>query len=350
MSLITRLFLLALSIASAAILFRLPLNRLFPSLTMSASTSLPRTQSDWRKALEDLPSTPDNIPAFFFGHGSPMLLSPDADKRQGDPVMEHMGPKGPLATFLKDFGPALLKKYQPKGIVVFSAHWETAGERVVTDYGDSNPLLYDYYGFQPAMYKLKFSSRGDHALSERVVQLYKEAGHLARTTSKPEARGQDGRGFSGPGFDHGVFVPFKLMFGEALLDMPIVQVSIDSSLSPEKNWAIGKAVEALRREGILILSGGLLVHNLRDFSCLSEKTAGGVVKEFDRAILDAVTTPEAAGRKEAMVQLPQHLGFRAAHPRAEHFVPLYVAGGAGGEGTARVLAAIYGAPTIAFGL
>lgn len=59
-----------------------------------------------------------------------MLLSPDADKRQGDPVMEHMGPKGPLATFLKDFGPALLKKYQPKGIVVFSAHWETAGERV----------------------------------------------------------------------------------------------------------------------------------------------------------------------------------------------------------------------------
>lgn len=94
------------------------------------------------------------------------------------------------------------------------------------------------------------------------------------------------------------------------------------------------------------------------------------MKEFDRAILDAVTTPEvsasgyfslivcltsagfcqAAGRKEAMVQLPQHLGFRAAHPRAEHFVPLYVAGGAGGEGTARVLAAIYGAPTIAFGL
>lgn len=44
----------------------------------------------------------------------------------------------------------------------------------MTDYGDLNPLLYDYYGFQPAMYKLKFGSRGDHALSERVVQLYKE--------------------------------------------------------------------------------------------------------------------------------------------------------------------------------
>ena len=61
-----------------------------------------------------------------------------------------------------------------------------------------------------------------------------------------EARGQDGRGFSGPGLDHGVFVPFKLMFGEDFMDVPVVQVSIDSSLSPEKNWAVGKAVEALR--------------------------------------------------------------------------------------------------------
>ncbi|EPT05935.1 Extradiol ring-cleavage dioxygenase class III enzyme subunit B [Fomitopsis schrenkii] len=321
-----------------------------PTSTNSTASSLPKTQSEWRKALDALPSTPDNIPAFFFGHGSPMLAFPEAEVRRGDPVMEHMGPKGPLATFLKDFGPALLKKYQPKGIVVFSAHWETAGERVVTDYGDLNPLLYDYYGFQPAMYKLKFGSRGDHALSERVVQLYKEAGQLGRTTSKLEARGEDGRGFSGPGLDHGVFVPFRLMFGEDFLDVPVVQVSIDSSLSPEKNWAVGKAVEALRREGILVLSGGLVVHNLRDFSSFSDKTAGGVVKEFDRAILDAVTAPEATGRKEAMVRLPQHPGFRAAHPRAEHFVPLYVAAGAGGEGNARVLAAIYGAPTIAFGL
>lgn len=138
MTIKTYLFLLVLSIASAVILLRLPLNRFFPSLasqtmptsTNSTASSLPKTQSEWRKALDALPSTPDNIPAFFFGHGSPMLAFPEAEVRRGDPVMEHMGPKGPLATFLKDFGPALLKKYQPKGIVVFSAHWETAGERV----------------------------------------------------------------------------------------------------------------------------------------------------------------------------------------------------------------------------
>lgn len=313
------------------------------------SSALPKTQAEWRKALDELPSTPENIPAFFFGHGSPMLAFPESDAG-GNPTMKHIGPKGPLATFLKDFGPVLLKKYKPKGIVVFSAHWETDAERIVTDYGDSNPLLMDYFGFQPALYQLKFNSRGDSGLSQRVVQLYKEAGQLARTTSKLEPRGQDGRGFNGPGLDHGVFVPFRLMFGEEFQDVPIVQVSIDGSLSPEKNWAVGKVVEQLRHEGILVLSGGLLVHNLRDMSSFAEESAGKLVKEFDRAILDAVLVPDPEPRRQAMVKLTQHPGFRAAHPRAEHFVPLYVAAGAGGEGGVKVLSAIYGSSTFAFGL
>ena len=80
-----------------------------------------------------------------------------------------------------------------------------------------------------------------------------EGGERARTTTKLEPRGDDGRGFEGPGLDHGVFVPFRFMFGE-FTDIPIVQVSIDSSLSPEKNWAIGKAVTELRL--VIILSMG----------------------------------------------------------------------------------------------
>ena len=68
---------------------------------------------------------------------------------------------------------------------------------------------------------------------------------MVRTTSKLEARGEDGRGFSGPGLDHGVFVPFRLMFGEET-DIPIVEVSMDATLDPQKNWALGEAVEPLR--------------------------------------------------------------------------------------------------------
>ena len=104
----------------------------------------------------------------------------------------------------------------------------------------------DYYGFPPELYRLKFDSRGDSDLSKRVVDLFKEAGQKARTSPKTEGRGIDGRGFEGPGLDHGVFVPFRLMFGEEFREIPIVEVSIDSSLSPEANWDIGRAVKKLR--------------------------------------------------------------------------------------------------------
>ncbi|KAI9064279.1 Extradiol ring-cleavage dioxygenase class III enzyme subunit B [Trametes sanguinea] len=315
----------------------------------STVTVLPKTQAEWRKALDDLPSTTEKIPAFFFGHGSPMLAFPEREvERMGD-VMKSNGPKGALASFLKDFGPTLLSKYKPKGIVVFSAHWETLGERLVTDYGDENPLLMDYYGFQPALYQLKFKSRGDSALSQRVVQLFKDAGYVARTTNVSEPRGQDGRGFEGPGLDHGVFVPFRLMFGEEFTDIPIVEVSMDGTLDPQKEWALGEAVAPLRREGILVLSGGLVVHNLRDMSSFSEVHANSLVKEFNQAILDAITIADPAARKQALLELTKHKGFRAAHPRADHFVPLYIGAGAGGnDANVRVLSAIYGAPTFAF--
>ena len=90
----------------------------------------PRSQKEWRKALDELPSTPENIPAFFFAHGSPMLESP-------------RGRDGPLANFLRDFGPLLLEKYKPKGIAVFSAHWETNGERL----GESKALGFNMNGY-----------------------------------------------------------------------------------------------------------------------------------------------------------------------------------------------------------
>ena len=71
-----------------------------------------------------------------------------------------------------------------------------------------------------------------------------------KITKSNEPRGMDGRGFEGPGLDHGVFIPFRIMFGEEFTEIPIVQVSIDGSLDPEKNWNIGKAVAALRCAGL----------------------------------------------------------------------------------------------------
>ena len=45
-----------------------------------------------------------------------------------DSSWEKFGPDGTLAQFLQDFGKALLSKYKPRAIAVFSAHWETHSE------------------------------------------------------------------------------------------------------------------------------------------------------------------------------------------------------------------------------
>lgn len=84
--------------------------------------STPKTREEWLKAFDDLPSTPAKIPAFFFAHSSPMM--------EVDIPGVPMSKSGALTQFLKDFGKFLVKKYKPKAIVVFSAHWDTDGIRL----------------------------------------------------------------------------------------------------------------------------------------------------------------------------------------------------------------------------
>jgi aromatic ring-opening dioxygenase catalytic subunit (LigB family) len=97
------------------------------------SSPLPLTRPAWRDRLATLPGSPNNIPAFFFAHGSPVLTfsnDPSNPNPQMRAIVEHAGQESPLANFLRDFGPALRAKYRPRGILVFSAHWETEGEQL----------------------------------------------------------------------------------------------------------------------------------------------------------------------------------------------------------------------------
>ena len=101
------------------------------------SSDLPLTQSAWKARLATLPGSPNQIPAFFFAHGSPLLTISTSDVMASRhpnvrAMLELAGLESPFANFLRDFGPALLAKYQPKGILVFSAHWETEGEQLGT--------------------------------------------------------------------------------------------------------------------------------------------------------------------------------------------------------------------------
>ncbi|KEP50807.1 aromatic ring-opening dioxygenase, catalytic subunit LigB [Rhizoctonia solani 123E] len=318
------------------------------------SSALPLTDEAWRAALDSLPSASENngkIPAFFFAHGSPNLLRDTA----GDPIFYNMRSQdinGTLPRFLRMFGPALLEKYNPRGIVVFSAHWEEDEEVLVSDY-DENPLLMDYYGFEPWMYRVEFKSRGDPALSAQIVEALKAGGFKSRTLGKMEWRGHDGRrGASGTGFDHGVFVPFKFMFGDEFTSIPIVEVSQDGDLSPERNWEIGRAVDCLRQasEGYLILCGGLTIHTFQDWSAWHEDSAAPPYLAFHKALMRALIIQDPIERKKGLLSLPSHPAFRISHPREDHFTPLYIAAGAGDVGGSRVLDANYGLASVAFGI
>ncbi|KAH7107739.1 Extradiol aromatic ring-opening dioxygenase [Auriculariales sp. MPI-PUGE-AT-0066] len=317
------------------------------------TSARPTTPAEWRAALDELPASPSKIPAFYFAHGQPLLVWPDS---AGPPAFsaDIQSPDGPLVQFLQDFGPALLKKYNPKAIVVFSAHWETDNETLVSDWGDepgANGQYHDFYGFPPQLYDAaNFESRGNSTLSRRLVELFRQANIAARTSNKLEPRGRDGQGKVVAGLDHGCTVPFVRMFGKKFNDVPIVEVSIDASLNPEKEWALGRALDSLRSDGVLILAGGLPVHSFRESAAFSLATAAPIFKDFCAAINDAASIQDSKERQEALYNLTKHAGFRRANPREEHFVPLYVAAGAGQDGGAKVVSALYGAPTIAFGL
>lgn len=170
-----------------------------------------------------------------------------------------------------------------------------------------------------------FKSRGDHGISQHVVTLLSEAGLRARLLGQDEPRGQDGRGFAGTGLDHGVFVPLSIMFpghgpyDSHPFDIPVIQATIDGSMSIEANEALGKAVSTLRSEGVLILSGGLTVHTFEDLKAFREDHAPQEYKDWDQAITDAVNVPASASLKhQALQDLLQHPGCRLAHPRLEH--------------------------------
>jgi aromatic ring-opening dioxygenase catalytic subunit (LigB family) len=103
---------------------------------------------------------------------------------------------------------------------------------------ERNHLLYDYYNFPEEMYRVKFESKGSSQVASRIVELLKQNNILTRTLKQ------------GRGLDHGVFVPFKLMFPNPC-PIPIVEVSMDGSLDPQRLIELGRALAPLRYDCVI---------------------------------------------------------------------------------------------------
>jgi len=215
-----------------------------------------------------------------------------------------------LAAYLGGIDASLDQR--PRAVLVISAHWEAA--RPTVNAATEPPLLFDYHGFPEHTYRLRYPVAGSPVLAARVQALLGNAGI---ETDSDGARG----------LDHGVFVPFLLVYPQA--DVPIVQLSLQAGLDPAAHLAIGRALAPLRDEGVLIVGSGMSYHNLREFFSAGDAPMQAA-ERFDAALGEVVEQTLPAERDAGLVawkSLPDAL---AAHPRPEHLLPLMVAAGAGG--------------------
>jgi aromatic ring-opening dioxygenase catalytic subunit (LigB family) len=200
----------------------------------------------------------------------------------------------------------------PEVVLVVSGHWEE--DPIAVNVQEHPPLLYDYYGFPEHTYRLRFPAPGEPQLAREVRELLERAGIGTREESRR-------------GLDHGVFVPFKVIYPQA--NVPIVQLSLQRGLDPAAHLRIGAALAPLRSRGVLIVGSGMSFHNLQIASLENARIAPS--EQFDAWLGQTVCDADVQARNAGLLRWAHAPAARFAHPREEHLMPLMVAAGAGGE-------------------
>jgi len=235
------------------------------------------------------------LPSLFIPHGGgPCFFMPDPG-----------GTWTGMAAFLRGL-PSRFATL-PKAILMVCGHWETDGLAFT---GAAKPsLIYDYYGFPPQTYAIRYDAPGDPDLARRAAGLLAQSG-LAATVD--DARG----------LDHGVFVPLKVAFPDAAI--PVVEMSVDARLDPALHLAAGKALAPLRNQGVAIVASGMSFHNMRGYN---DPNFTAPSQAFD-AWLSETAALDGPARARRLTQWESAPGARLSHPAAEHLLPLMVAAGA----------------------
>ena len=235
------------------------------------------------------------LPTLFLSHGSPMqAVEPGIAGR----AWQSLGARLP----------------RPAAIVIASAHWETALPMTT---GNPNPeTIHDFGGFPRELYEIRYPAPGDPPLAARASALLKDAGITA---------GIDGI----RGLDHGAWVPLRWMYPDA--SIPVVQLAVQPGRGPAHHLALGRALAPLRDEGVLLIGSGHTTHNLREFMMDRRSGSDGKVAPYAEAFARWVGEHLAAHDDEALVNYREQAPEATrAHPTDEHFLPLFVAYGAGG--------------------
>lgn len=237
--------------------------------------------------------TNKELPTVFVSHGPPSLVLDDV----------------PATEFLKGLG----KRYEDvEAVLCISAHWETVKPTINSV--EVNETIHDFYGFQPELYDIKYPAKGDPELAEKTRDLINNASiHCEIDRHR--------------GLDHGAWVPMILMFPE--VNMPVFQLSIQQNLSPHDHHAIGKAIEPLRHDGVLILGSGGAVHPLGYAPLAPDAKTDQWALNFDEWLNNTVVS----GDEKDLINYRELSPYpERAHPYPDHLMPLLTAMGSAGSG------------------
>ncbi len=190
--------------------------------------------------------TSTKMPILFIGHESPMNA---IEKNPFTIMLEHLGNDLPL----------------PQTILCISAHWLTAGSGLTSM--PAPRTIHDFYGFPSPLFAVQYPAPGNLALAKKIKEQIKQPHiHLDRDW----------------GLDHGSWSILKHMYPQA--NIPVVQLSIDMSEPPEYHFRLGQQLKELRREGILIIGSGNIVHNLSMLRWGQHEKAYPWAYEFDEQV------------------------------------------------------------------
>jgi len=233
------------------------------------------------------------LPTLFVSHGSPMLaLEP--------------GTTGPVLTKVGERLP------RPKAILVISAHWLT--HQPTLSSSKAPETIHDFGGFPRALYSLQYPAPGSPELAAQVQAMLKNIGLEAKLDEQR-------------GLDHGAWVPLRYLYPQA--DIPVVQLSLNPSVPPKLQFALGQFLQSLSAEGVLILASGSFTHNLGELYWdqpeESPEAGDPYVDQFRDWMIDKIEKHDVEAINDYRKLAPHA---RRAHPTDEHLLPLFVALGA----------------------
>lgn len=236
-------------------------------------------------------ATPQRMPVLYLSHGAPPL----ADD----------------ATWTSELKSWRSELPRPTSILVVSAHWESAPLTVGAT--ETVPLTYDFWGFPQRYYDVTYEAPGAPELAQDI--------HCLLSGPGSEVHQDPSRGL-----DHGAYVPLVEMFPEA--DIPVLQISMPT-LDPRRLFELGRSLAPLRDSGVLIIGSGFTTHNLSLANFGDTSGAGpGWGREFDQWAKQTVE----GGDVDAVLDFEHRApAARIAHPRTEHFAPLFVSLGAAAD-------------------